>query len=245
MELKGGNNTLFLNDTFLLNDTLLMDDTLSLNNTLSLNDTLLSNVTSGNVKGAAEGNSSSNDGHYYMGFGFFTLTSKNIYFLIFIIIFIILFAIASVMRHHSQKAKKQKKEEDYLRYFYSVMPHSRIYGNLSDLFENEDKNGSCKLKRKNTVSGRKGKQKRNSRRDTRRQSLTDKIMNAMGKKYPYNPYVSEANTSEVIEENEFQIIIESDDDKVETRSNPELKLNLKKKKVQWRKYSFQNISTNI
>jgi len=91
-----------------------------------------------------------------------------------------------------------------------------------------------------------------SRKNRRRQSVTEKIMNAMNIKYPYNPYISE-ETGQIEEPGGAEAelsgshitIFCNDDEAAETRSNPELKLHVKKKKVQWRKYSFPNTTSVI
>lgn len=73
----------------------------------------------------------------------------------------------------------------------------------------------------------------------------------MYKKYPYNPYVSETESEIPVKKDDtssetgVEVMFENNEntDDAETKSNPEMKIHLTTKKVTWRKYSFQNVST--
>ncbi|XP_045158348.2 uncharacterized protein LOC123524316 [Mercenaria mercenaria] len=71
-------------------------------------------------------------------------TGNNIYFLSFASFAMIIIAIVTFIRHRQQKFAAEQKELDYLRYFHSVLPHSQIYGNLSDKFTKMDKRKNSK-----------------------------------------------------------------------------------------------------
>ena len=165
-------------------------------------------------------------------------TPQNVYFIVFVVVSVICFVIATLVRSHQQKKHQNKKEQEFLRYYHSVLPHSRIYGNLNETFAADN----SKMRRKNSK-----KQKEEGGN-----TLKDKLMAAMYKRYPYNPYVSETEVpviSDDVSENGVDIVIENNNhtEEVEVaedpKHNPNLKLHLKKKTVTWRKYSFANIST--
>lgn len=164
----------------------------------------------------------------------FAFTTKNVYFVVFVVVSVICFLIATLIRHHQQKKHQHKKEQEFLRYYHSVLPHSRIYGNLNELFAD-----TSKMRRKNS---KKQQQEKGN-------TVKDKVMAAMYKNYPYNPYVSESEVpvtkDDAISETDVDITIENNEnnEEAETKSNQELKIHMTKKKVTWRKYSFPNIST--
>ncbi|KAH3849293.1 hypothetical protein DPMN_091692 [Dreissena polymorpha] len=180
----------------------------------------------------------------YWSYGLISFTSTNIYLLIFVSISISIFIITSIIRHRHQRNKDQQKETEYLRYFYSVMPHSQIYGNLSKLFENEEKSIPNKTRNRMLM-------------ERQQQSFASRIMHAMYKRYPYNPYVVREMEDEEMDEVEMETVFEEmdevemetvfelDDELAKTRSNSELQVPERKKTVQWCKYSFQNMSTPI
>lgn len=48
------------------------------------------------------------------------------------------------IRRRQQKLQQHRKEQEYLRYFHSVLPHSQIYGNLNETFSKPDRRKSSK-----------------------------------------------------------------------------------------------------